>query len=156
MAEVLVDGRAIAEGAAPGGLDGAGRIDVRTVSVAEAVARIAEECARKAGAIRARVDALANEVLRVAWPQAGAACAGLGGELGRLAEDAGGLATHAGSGSAMAQALGGLGDSVDRWVDAVQAQDAAAVCLRLHHEMGPALGALEEAARRLAGGGPAS
>jgi hypothetical protein len=152
LSKLAVDGRIGVDPPTDAEIGGAGRIEVFTVSVSEAVAQVAAGCAENAAAVWTRADALANEVLRVAWSEAAGLCAGFGDELGRLVQDVNTLAGQAGAGSAMIRAWGTLASSVERWVDGVQTQDAAAVCLRLHHELLPALRGVEDAARGLAKG----
>jgi len=125
MAAVTIDGRAVEAGVDAAAYAAARRIEIASVSVADAVAQVAAACARSAGELRAPALALCESVLREPWPDAAPKLAALGGRLGDLFRELGSLG-HVPNYAAL---TGEFGAALERWMDAFAARDAAGVCL---------------------------
>jgi hypothetical protein len=112
------------------------RVEIHSLTLADAVAKVAAECADRADAIRADAESLACEVMRVVWSDMAGACVALATRAGELMRDASGVL---GMLPALAVPAEGVAEAVNRWVAAIEARDAAAVCLALDGAVIPAL-----------------
>jgi len=145
LARVAVDGRAVESTISDAEFAAARRIEVASLSMADAVARIAAGCGRRAAAVRTAAAQACQDVLREPWSEVAPKLVALGGGLGELLRELDSLRAvppHA----AQAQSFSA---GLERWLDAVAARDAAAVCLSLESELLPRLeeiAALAEAA----------
>lgn len=115
------------------------RIEVRSLSVADAIAQIAAECAGRADAISADAESLACEVMRCSWNDVAGACVALATRAGELMRDAGGVV---GAVPVLAAPAERVAEAINWWITAIEARDAAEVCLALDGEVIPALRAL--------------
>ena len=148
VASVEVPGRGVVQELSAADFAAAPRIDLLTVSMAEAISHVAKDNAVRIAAALDAADRLAGDVMRVAWTDGQTRCRDLAGQLGRVAEDATGMPQEA----ALVEVLGAFAVALDRWMDAVQAGEAAQVCLRLDQEIIPVLRRLRSAVDALAGG----
>lgn len=149
VAQVLMDGRPVETAVAPGAWASAGRIDVVSIEVAEAIARIARGCVAAAEAARAAGEALADRLMREPWDAVAPECVRCAEALGALLRDASGLAgAHEQAGAALAALAG----AVESWMAAVEARDAAAACLGLDRGVLPGLTRWIDTARAIGGG----
>jgi hypothetical protein len=153
LARLDVDGRACPENFTAADFAAAKRIEVFSMTVAEAVARVAASCAAAASSLHAQADALANDVLRAAWPEVRSQCVAFAESAGHLVQDAGALAPHFAGPGAQPEVLTQLIAALERWLDSVQVGDAAETSLQLHRGLGPVLLSLRDGADRLAKGG---
>lgn len=154
LAGLTIDGAAFQDGMPAEAYGQTRCIEVCSLSVAEAVARVATGCSAALSELHTRGEALAGEVLRVGWTEARSPCVAFAESLGRALQEAGALAPHLTEGGG-SELLAGAVTSLEHWLDPVQTGDAAAVCLRLHHELLPALLELKRAADVLGTGGRA-
>lgn len=125
------------------------RIDLSTITIDEAVDRLAQGCGDRLDAVAAAADRLASAVLRCGWSESREQCVGLASELGGVVQDLGGLIQAGPGGRELARMLEEFVPLLDRWVDAVHASDAARVCLGLHREVLPALHRLSDQIRSM-------
>jgi hypothetical protein len=142
LAEVRVDGSAWLEGGDPASWLAAGRIDLVSLSIDEAVARVAAEHAARLSALLPEVDAVACNVLRKAWDEAMGESVTVATRLGELMRDVESLMSSA---PVTAEPAAQVTMALHAWIEAMEARDAAAVCLALDRRVLPALSALGDA-----------
>jgi len=146
LAGAAIDGVGVEAAADPSRYAAAARIDVRSLSLAEAVAQVSGDCARRARELGAEGGELCQAVVRQPWPGVVAGVLAFGGRLGEFLQQASGLVSDAGWAACADELTTALGP----WMDAVAASDAAEVCVRLDRDILPVL---ERAAQRAGPGG---
>lgn len=114
---------------------GARRIEFLSLSVAEAIQRLAGSCRERASGLLDRLAPLSVEVLREPWPSVASQLVASGEPLAALLNDLGNLG-EAAPYSAWAHDLSA---ALGTWLDAVTARDAAGVCLALEKAVLPCL-----------------
>jgi hypothetical protein len=155
LAGLSVDGRSIGGQTPQTPFPAGGRIDVLSITVAEARMRMVVEATATLIEARRVIDALAGDVLRVPWSEAVGSCVSAAETVGRVLQDATSAAGNAGADNAVTRVTEELARVLGRWMDAVQARDAAAVCLCCDAIVLPVLVRLEVSLATMLGGGSA-
>lgn len=148
LAEVRIDGAAVADPAGASGWSAAKTIDVFSIPIAEAIARIALDCEQRLAAIVPEAERIACEVLRRPWGEVAGACADLAGSIGETVRDAGGMIENV---PELQPAATALADAVHGWIAAIEARDSGLVCIGLDRSVLPALATLLDCIRRARG-----
>jgi hypothetical protein len=144
LAGATIDGRQVTADVEDAIYAEAGRIEITSLTMAEAVAQIATSYAARAAELRTEATDLSQAVLSEPWPEAMPKLARLGERLGAFLQELGGLDGMPGYAAHSAE----LAAALEHWMDAVGARDAATVCLCFEKSVIPAL-------ERLASGGTA-
>lgn len=135
LAAVAIDGRALESTVGDADYAAARRIEVTSLSMGEAIAQVEAGCARKAAILRAAAAEACQGVLREPWSETAPKLVTLGAGLGELLQELGSL----GAVPEHAAHAGRFSEELSRWLDAIAARDAAAVCLCLDGELLPRL-----------------
>lgn len=135
LAGVSIDGVQVESGVAAGAYEMARRVDVVSLTVADAVARVAAGCARSAAQVRQEAENLATEVVRRGWSDVESGVLVLSERLGQLLQELGSLESH----ESLGPVVHAWAEALNRWMDGVGARDAAVLCLCLLQEIIPLL-----------------
>jgi hypothetical protein len=142
VAEVQVDGVAVADGDDVGALETMKRIDLRTITVREALRRMCGGFARRLAETAKELEILDREVLRNAWSSRRARCIAWAEACGALVQETGAASSREevdpwreGLETKGAAVVGAM----ERWVEAVALGDSARVCVCGERELVPAL-----------------
>ena len=156
LAALTIDGREFRTEFSGTPLAEAARIEAASMTIAAARERLRAASVASLAQARQFIQSLAAEVLRLPWDEAVGSCIRAAEMLGAVLQDLPAATGELSPDHPVARAADELTRSLEQWMDAVQARDAAAVCLRSDSTVLPALARLGGSLATLSSGAEAT
>jgi hypothetical protein len=144
LAAIEADGASYEEAWDDRRIEEFGRVVGISTTATEAVRQLAGAANQDLLRLEETLDALANRVLRQAWNDVQGDCIAAAESLAQVATSVAALAMHGPDPKKLEAMSAGSSVSIEKLIDAIQAEDAAGVALRIDSDLLPAVGRMRD------------